>query len=147
MTSPIKFSIAESKTDFARCCWLRGLVFGAGQNVSINDDIDDLEETCRHIIGMDGDMPCATARWRVYQPGIAKIERVAVSPAAQGKGIGKQLMQAVIEDIRKTGPALAVYRLGSQDHAIPFYERLGFKVVGDGYMDANIPHHWMEKAA
>ncbi|HEY8963158.1 MAG TPA: GNAT family N-acetyltransferase [Alphaproteobacteria bacterium] len=141
------FKRATTQSDLARCAWLRGLVFGAGQNVPINEDIDDLEDQCRHIIGFDKDVPCATARWRIYKPGIAKIERVAVSPNAQGKGIGKQLMQAIIDDIRTTDPSLTTFRLGSQDHAIPFYERLGFSVVGDGFMDANIPHHWMERAA
>ena len=141
------FKLAQSQSDLARCAWLRGLVFGAGQNVPINEDIDELESECRHIIGMDGDITCATARWRVYKPGIAKIERVAVSPHCQGKGIGKLLMNAVLDDIRKTDPTLKTFRLGAQDHAIPFYERLGFTTIGDGFMDANIPHHWMERAA
>ena len=37
-----------------------------------------------------------------------------------------------------------MFKLGSQDQAIPFYERLGFNIVGEGFVDAGIPHHWMQ---
>ena len=56
-------------------------------------------------------------------------------------------MHAVMDDIRATAPDCKTFRLGAQDYAIPFYERLGFAVDGDGFMDAGIPHHWMQKAA
>lgn len=147
MTSPIKFAVATTQSDFARCVYLRALVFGAGQNVHINEDIDDLEADCRHILGMDGDIPCATARWRIKENTIAKIERVAVHTSAQGKGVGAKLMQAVIADIAQYAPQCKTLMLGAQDYVIPFYERLGFTVIGDGYMDANIPHHNMTRAA
>jgi len=143
----VTFKLAENKTDFARCIYLRALVFGAGQNVHINDDIDDLESECRHILGMDGDLPCATARWRIKDGTTAKIERVAVHTAAQGQGIGAKLMQAVIADIATNAPHCKTLMLGAQDYVIPFYERLGFSVLGEGYMDANIPHHNMTRAA
>ncbi len=35
--------------------------------------------------------------------------------------------------------------LDSQDQAIPFYEKSGFSMEGDGFMDAGIPHHRMTK--
>ncbi len=31
----------------------------------------------------------------------------------------------------------------NEDHAIPFYESLGFIVDGDGFMEAGILHHMM----
>ena len=144
---PLVFRLADNKTDFARCVFLRGIVFGAGQNIAVNDEIDDLEETCRHVLGLDDGQPCATARWRVYKPGVGKIERVAVHPGWQGRGIGLALMEAVAADIKAIMPDCTRLRLGAQDYAIPFYQRLGFEVEGEGFMDAGIPHHWMEKAA
>jgi predicted GNAT family N-acyltransferase len=36
-------------------------------------------------------------------------------------------------------------RIEAQDYTIPFYEKMGFAVVGDGFLEANIPHHAMEK--
>ncbi|WP_267462133.1 GNAT family N-acetyltransferase [Carnobacterium viridans] len=35
--------------------------------------------------------------------------------------------------------------LDAQDHALTFYEKLGYQVEGEGFMDAGIPHHLMSK--
>lgn len=144
---PLTARIAEDKFDIAHCSQIRTLVFVVGQNVPIDLEIDEHENACRHILVLDDGTPCATARWRTYKSDIAKIERVAVLDAWRGKGVGVALMNAVMDDIAKQMPACKTLRLGAQDYVIPFYERLGFKVDGEGFMDAGIPHHWMEKAA
>ena len=38
-----------------------------------------------------------------------------------------------------------ILRIEAQDYTIPFYEKMGSTVVGDGFLEANIPHHAMEK--
>jgi ElaA protein len=40
--------------------------------------------------------------------------------------------------------SVEIARLGAQVHALNFYEKLGFKVVGPVYEDAGIPHRDME---
>ena len=143
----LSFRPALNKFDYAWCVSIRTIVFVIGQNCPPEIEIDEFEDTCRHILGLDGDTPCATARWRIYKDGVAKIERVAVLEAWRGKSVGNAVMLTIMADIMQQMPACKTMRLGAQDYAIPFYEKLGFKVVGDGFMDANIPHHWMEKAA
>ena len=131
-----------------RCVYLRGIVFGAEQNCPVHIDLDEYEETARHFLAQDGEAYCAAARWRVYKPGVAKLERVVVHPDWRKKGVGHGIMRAMMDDVKTTMPDCKTIRLGAQDYAIPFYEALGFKVVGDGFLDeTNIPHHWMEKAA
>lgn len=34
--------------------------------------------------------------------------------------------------------------MSAQDHTISLYEKIGYRVVGEGYLEANIPHHKME---
>jgi ElaA protein len=36
--------------------------------------------------------------------------------------------------------------LGSQSHATGFYEKLGFVIEGDEFLDAGIPHRHMRRA-
>jgi hypothetical protein len=50
-------------------------------------------------------------------------------------------------DIRSADPDLKILRLEAQDTAIPFYEKMGFAVVGSGFLQAGIPHHAMESGA
>jgi ElaA protein len=62
----------------------------------------------------------------------------------RGRGIGAALIRAAVEEIRARGMARA--KLGSQVHAIPFYEGLGFVAEGPVYDDAGIPHRDMTLA-
>lgn len=141
------FRVAESRHDYACCIVVRTLVFEVEQNVDIDLEVDEYEEVCRHILGVDGRTPVAAARWRIYKPGVAKIERVAVLKAWRGRNLGTALMETVISDIRNAGPELKTLRLQAQDPAIPFYEKMGFAVVGGGFLEAGIPHHAMERCA
>ena len=47
-------------------------------------------------------------------------------------------MQATILEAEKRG--LKQQMLSAQVHATPFYERLGFKIVSDEFLEAGIPH-------
>jgi predicted GNAT family N-acyltransferase len=143
----IIFRVAESRHDHGCCIVVRTLVFEVEQHVDIHLEVDEHEEVCRHILGVDGRNPVAAARWRIYQPGVAKIERVAVLRAWRGRNLGTALMDAVISDIRSADPDLKILRLEAQDTAIPFYEKMGFAVVGGGFLEAGIPHHAMERGA
>jgi predicted GNAT family N-acyltransferase len=141
------FRVAESRHDHGCGIVVRTLVFEVEQHVDIHLEVDEHEEVCRHIPGVDGPTPVAAARWRIYQPGVAKIERVAVLTAWRGRNLGTALMDAVISDIRSADPDLKILRLEAQDTAIPFYEKMGFAVVGSGFLQAGFPHHAMERGA
>ena len=106
--------------------------------------MDEYDATATHFLRRDTDgVPVATARL-LDKGGRAKIGRVAVLKAARGRGIGLELMRAVLEEARRQGFSEAV--LDSQTYAIPFYERLGFVAEGDEFDDAGIPHYLMRKA-
>ena len=47
-------------------------------------------------------------------------------------------MHAVIAEAEKRG--LQQQMLSAQVHATPFYERLGFAVVSEEFLEAGIPH-------
>jgi predicted GNAT family N-acyltransferase len=141
----IVFRLAETRADHGRCIVVRTLVFEVEQGVANEIEIDQHEDACRHILGMDDDNPIAAARWRVYRPGVAKIERVAILKPWRARNLGTALMQATISDIKHAAPELETLRLEAQDSAIAFYEKIGFAVVGDGFLQANIPHHAMER--
>lgn len=47
-------------------------------------------------------------------------------------------MQAAIAEAEQRG--LRQQRLSAQVHATAFYERLGFRIVSDEYLEAGIPH-------
>src|SRR6476619_5912335 len=135
----IIFQVAETKHDHGWCVAIRTLVFEVEQHVDIGLEVDQHEDACRHILGIDDRIPFAAARWRIYKPGVAKIERVAVLKAWRGQNLGTALMDAVISDIKSADPNFKTLRIEAQDYTIPFYEKMGFTVVGDGFLEANTP--------
>lgn len=100
----IIFRVAETKHDHGWCVAIRTLVFEVEQHVDIGLEVDQHEDACRHILGIDDRIPFAAARWRIYKPGVAKIERVAVLKAWRGQNLGTALMDAVISDIKAPTP-------------------------------------------
>lgn len=124
------------------CLNIRAKVFIEGQNIPVEEEIDDLDGISDHyILKLDG-APVGTARVR-YIDNKAKIERVAILSKYRGLGLGKELMEYVVKDI-KASKLVNMAVLGAQMYAIPFYEKLGFSVCSDEYEDAGITHKEMQ---
>ena len=127
--------------DLAACRALRRTVFIEEQGVPEADELDDLDGEAIHLLALDGDTPVGTARL-LLRAETGKIGRVCVLARCRGTGVGAALIRAGIEELRRQ-PGLRRVKLGSQTHAMGFYEKLGFRPVGEDYMDAGIPHRDM----
>jgi ElaA protein len=110
-------------------------------------DVDGRDPQAFHLLGEtpSGEL-VAYARLLprgVSYPEAAAIGRVVTSMAARGTGAGLRLMEEAIERCRERFGDDTPIRLGAQDYAIPFYRRLGFEPVGEGYLEDGIPHTTM----
>ena len=139
MTVSIKKVISDF--EFSACLFIRKKVFIEEQHIAIELEIDGLDDQSIHYIIKDDDEPIGTARVR-YSESIAKIERVAVLKAHRGRGYAYQLMTVIISDIIQSQRVNKIL-LGAQSTVIPFYEKLGFVVFGEEYIDAGIKHRDM----
>ena len=134
----------EVTRDLPTCRALRRVVFIDEQGVSEADEVDGLDDQAVHLLAWDGECPVGTARLMIKgQSG--KIGRVCVLPEVRGSGLGAALIGAALEELGRT-PGVTEAYLGSQSHATGFYERLGFVVEGDEFLDAGIPHRHMRRA-
>lgn len=127
-----------SNAEIKACLAIRHHVFIEGQNIPVHKEVDGLDAQSEHYLLAHNQNPVGTARVR-YLTGYAKVERVAILSAYQGQKLGHLLMQFIIEDIRQSQRVNKI-TLGSQVYAIPFYEKLGFRISSDEYLDAGIPH-------
>jgi ElaA protein len=84
---------------------------------------------------------------RILPPGIAYQEsslgRVAVRADYRRLGLGREVMTRALAFCDSRWPAL---RLSAQLYLRPFYESLGFTVVGEPYLEDDIPHIEMLRA-
>ncbi|MBD1205350.1 MAG: GNAT family N-acetyltransferase [Rhodobacteraceae bacterium] len=126
--------------DIATCRHIRRVVFIEEQGVPEADEIDDKDDTALHLLATEDGTPVGSARLLLLGD-IGKIGRVCVLKSHRGTGLGAALIRAALTELRTQGMTTA--KLGSQTHAIGFYERLGFTPTGPEYMDAGIPHRDM----
>lgn len=133
----------SDEAGIARCLAIRELVFIEEQAVPAELEVDGLDPRCRHYLATLGAEPVGAARV-LPQDGRAKIQRVAVVPAARGQGVGLAIMQRILDDLAHE-PGMAEAWLESQIHAVAFYEALGFVAEGEEFLDAGIPHLTMRK--
>ena len=136
---------ASAPHEIERCLAIRRTVFIKEQGVDAALEVDGLDGEALHYLGRLGAVPVATARVRLLREGdarVAKVQRVAVLPEARGTGAGAAIMRHLMHDVERTH-GVASFTLGSQESAVPFYERLGYRIVGERFMDAGIPHRTM----
>jgi len=113
---------------------IREQVFIQEQGIAPEDEWDDLDATVLHFIVYDCERPIATARLLPQH----SVGRVAVLLSYRKQGVGKILMQYIIDYARQQN--LPYLKLSAQTYVIAFYEALGFVVQGEEYLDCGIPH-------
>jgi len=118
---------------------IREQVFVQEQGVPIELERDDLDGSCTHAIAQLVDSKLSIATGRVLSDG--HIGRMAVLAPFGESGVGSLVLSTLIR-IARSANLTTVY-LNSQLGAIPFYERQGFKVVGQEFLDAGIIHRRM----
>ena len=76
-------------------------------------------------------------------PSTLRLRQVAVLNDLQGKGIGRALTNFAENLARDRGYKRVT--MHARKNAIGFYERMGYRKVGDEFMEITIPHIVMEK--
>lgn len=124
---------------------IRREVFVVEQRVSTEEEFDKYEDISNHFVALDdqGD-PVGAARWRKTDKGV-KLERFAVKANLRGKGVGAQLVDAVVKDIQsQQGSGVHLY-LHAQLPAVPLYEKYGFRKEGEQFLECDILHYLMHR--
>ena len=73
-----------------------------------------------------------------------RLRQMAVLNNLQGKGIGRAIMNFAENIARDRG--YKILSMHARKNAIGFYEKMGYKVVGEEFQEVTIPHVVMEKA-
>ena len=125
---------------------LRYEVFVREQDVPIDLERDGLDAGAEHVVVYVGERCVGTGRMipKANEPGTIKMQRIAVADAWRGRGVGRVVMAELEAKARDLGFRRLL--LASQQEAVGFYQRLGYRRFGDMFMDAGIPHYWMDKA-
>lgn len=108
---------------------------------------EDSDPAARHFgIRVEGDVvACSTWIPRPFPSSVEEramqLKGMAVAEHLQGTGVGSDVLVRGIEHASQAGCTIVWAR--ARNSAIGFYERHGFRVVGDEFVDATtaLPHH------
>ena len=133
----VSLKVADSPEDLLKAFMVRWVVFCGEQGVRYDIERDEFEDAATHVLGeIDGE-PVAAGRLRCL-PDYAKLERIAVRAQYRGRGIGAEVTRLLIKLARERG--YSSFHMNAQAHLEEFYGRLGFRAVGDTFLEADIEH-------
>ncbi len=139
----MKLEIVQNDQQLKDAFYVRKTIFVQEQNVSIKEEIDEFEAESTHfVLYNDAAQPIGAGRVR-FLDNYAKIERICVLKELRNTGAGKLIMNAI--EAFSLRNDIQFFKLNAQNHAICFYEKLGYKIVSEEFLDAGIPHHTMIK--
>ena len=124
---------------------LRSIVFVVEQNC-IYQDLDDIDKTSYHIFMKEKDKPEIKVYLRVFEKDkdTAQIGRVVTAQDKRRKGYASELIKKGIDIAKNELKKNKVY-LEGQVYASKLYEKLGFKIISDEFLEDGIPHYKMLK--
>lgn len=138
---------AVSAADLEAAFAVRRQVFVLEQGVPEDMEIDEFDRDPQtiHVLVHDArHAALGTARLRPCRfGGAAKIQRVAVLATHRKTGLGRALMEFLERAAAEGECGEAV--LDAQLQAQAFYERLGYEVYGERFVEAGIDHIAMRK--
>lgn len=114
---------------------VRERVFVEEQGVPLELEWDEWDEPSEHAIAFDA-QGRAVGTARLLPSGA--IGRMAVLKDWRGRGVGRSLLEAVLERARRR--AMVRVTLHAQTHVAGFYRRFGFSERGEEFFEAGIPH-------
>ena len=101
-------------------------------------DPDDVDLIARHIFIKDGDAIVAYARMYPADGGVS-FGRVVTVASHRGQGLGRELMDGVMDCIRKYFPGNPIH-IHAQEQVERFYHQWGFQSEEAPFILAQTPH-------
>ncbi|WP_338732306.1 GNAT family N-acetyltransferase [Mangrovimonas cancribranchiae] len=134
-----------SKIELYDTLQLRSEVFVVEQDC-VYQDIDGKDQKALHVLGYKNHV--LVAYTRLFKPGDyfkeASIGRVVVKQSERAHKYGYNIMEASINAI-KTYYNETNIKISAQCYLKQFYNNLGFKEIGEEYLEDGIPHIAMLK--
>jgi predicted GNAT family N-acyltransferase len=135
--------ILHGSRQYEQACQLRDEILRKPLGLSLYDEDLQAESTFYHygIFDEDTIIACVVA---VPDTGsLVQIRQMAVARDHRSKGVGTHLMQYIEESLLKKG--FSNFFLNARREAVSFYQKLGYRTIGDEFLEVSIPHRKMEK--
>ena len=128
---------------YKACVALRYEVLRKPLGLNFTDEQLAAESADILIACVDDDEVLGCCVLTVVEEEALRLRQMAVNTKSQGKGIGETIMLFAKKLALDKG--YTKITMHARDSALGFYEKMGYKVVGDTFTEVGLPHHIMEK--
>lgn len=98
--------------------------------------IKQFTEGCNYILIHENEKAIGFASYQQQDATIYKLDKIYILKSQQGKGIGKLVIDYILDTIKNKGGGLLKLQVNRQNiNAKLFYERIGFKVIDEANFD------------
>ncbi|MFS8082148.1 MAG: GNAT family N-acetyltransferase [Ginsengibacter sp.] len=109
------------------------------ESAELDDEKNDIL-----IAALDEEVMLGCCLLAPSEEGVVRLRQMAVQNNVQGKGIGASMMNYAENLARDKGYKKLI--MHARETAVGFYEKLGYKKVGQEFTEVNLPHFIMEKS-
>ena len=135
--------IDHGSDDYKQMIALRQLLLRKPLGLNFSDD-ELAEEENDILIGcFDEDKLEGCCLLTESASGVLRLRQMAVISGLQGKGVGRAILQFAENIARDRGYKKMV--MHARKTATGFYEKLGYVIMGEEFIEVSIPHYLMEK--
>ncbi len=124
---------------------LRSAVFVDEQHIPAALEWDGADDTALHAVARNRlGLALGAGRLLPAEGGVARIGRMAVIGALRSAGVGRRLLDALVDAARARGDRQVL--LHAQHNAVAFYRAAGFVAQGAPFDEAGIAHQEMVRS-
>ncbi len=136
---PIAYDAPEYREELA----LRNRMLRIPLGLDLFDEDLEVERGQWHFGLFDGDVLVGCVVAAPSGDKGVQIRQMAIDSDSQRTGRGRTLLESVEQMLIDRGVRHVV--LHARDEAVGFYQKLGYTVVGEGFVEVGILHHHMKK--
>ena len=135
--------ITQTEPAYQDMLHLRNEVLRKPLGLSLWDDDLSKDDGDLLFVAMEDDKMVGCVILKMLGNEAMKLRAMAVRPQLQGAGIGRMLVQ----EAEKTAIAMGYkyIEMYARVVAIPFYEKLGYNITSDEFIEVTVPHRKMKK--
>jgi len=123
----------KTNLEFEQYYQLRWQVLRQPWGQALGSERDSLEQESYHRMVIDEhNKVLAIGRLETINQFSGQIRFMAVSPEAQGQGLGRQIIEALEQQARKLG--ISELTLNARENALSFYQKLGYTSKGFSHL-------------
>lgn len=134
--------IASTEKEKSDALTVRQRVFVVEQGIPLEIELDEHDETATHFVGYINQEPVCASRLRVVN-NYGKLERICVLKRYRGKAYGAKIIQVMEKEMIRSNVQKST--LNAQLQTKNFYEKYGYRVTSEPFVEADILHVTMEK--